>query len=81
MSKHTCPFCLNSVGLYADIDGCQTLVGGIILISFWLCDTCHKATATDPNILANLSTSKISKIAESFAGRGYTLREVKTFLV
>ena len=70
-----CPFCSHTLGTYAEIDHCQTLVGGVVSIVFWLCYKCSQATALQPTSLDNLSREEFSRLAEYFKKeREYTLR-------
>lgn len=71
--SHICPLCGCTTGTYAEIDRCQTTVGGTVSITFWLCHGCSQATALRPEILNNLSHGEFSRLYDYFKTREYTL--------
>jgi hypothetical protein len=75
--SHICPLCGCTTGAYAEIDQCQTFVGGIVSIRFWLCHGCSQATAFNPEVLDNLPHGEFSRLYEYFKTREYTLCKEK----
>ncbi len=71
--NQSCPHCSQKDGEYADVDRCQTLVGGAVMITFWLCRKCNQATALTPETLYALKPGELDRLTEYFKGRGLLL--------